>query len=555
MKRAMSLITIIITIIVMIIIAGVAVVGVSENNPLLFASEAAFKSDIRILQEKVNVEIANLALQSDGKNIEKTGELYEFLKDKILLKRYKNFFVVIDGECIVSAEAYAAPKYDKYVEWAESIGFKTMADISGTIMYDGFDGTVNRPNTVKGMIPVIYSEVDEKWHVAEPGNISQPYWYDYKNQKWANTVTVFDEKLRDNILATDGKSIKKEAVGTVIELEQINAMWVWIPRYSYKITEKVGTGNLAVGKIDINFTKDLTLDEDESYINHPAFKFDEKELYGIWVSKFQAGTLEKESTLTLDKRQIFYRPEMTAVTDQKLVDVFNKCRLMESSDIEGWNIDKDYNSTTGEFMTDYNNMNVHLTKGTEYGAVAYLATSKYGKTGNSMYGDAEKEVYPNISGGVYSTGFTGRSSGAASSIKGEYKYIIAKLGTGASTTGNIYGVYDMAGRRRNILMSNHGNLVGESGFSVMPDKKYYDFVKTKGDATIETDGWYGDNVGRFDSYTDDRKNTWRVTGMIYDYSTYKTAGMFSYDAVNGAKSGYYYEKWSFRPTIVPIPLV
>ena len=39
----------------------------------------------------------------------------------------------------------------------------------------------------------------------------------------------------------------------------------------------------------------------------------------------------------------------------------------------------------GKRGEDVNNLDIHLIKNSEWGAVAYLSKSKYGKFGNSMY--------------------------------------------------------------------------------------------------------------------------------------------------------------------------
>ena len=44
-----------------------------------------------------------------------------------------------------------------------------------------------------------------------------------------------------------------------------------------------------------------------------------------------------------------------------------------------------------------------------------------------------------------------------------------------------------------------------------------------------------------------------VHGMVYDYTSYSSAGIFTYDSINGAAGGYYFEKWNFRPAITPFP--
>ena len=91
-------------------------------------------------------------------------------------------------------------------------------------------------------------------------------------------------------------------------------MWVWIPRYAYKINKSNQTFDVVflVGTTDNYYDKDGKLqtakrqtsetdipDATKDYVVHPAFTNEsnigyvnggwKKELTGIWVSKFEAG--------------------------------------------------------------------------------------------------------------------------------------------------------------------------------------------------------------------------------------------------------------------------
>ena len=70
--------------------------------------------------------------------------------------------------------------------------------------------------------------------------------------------------------------------------------YVWIPRYCYKIydnPEEEGYEEYITqeeGKsyrIDVKFLSGTSTQAPEGYIVHPAFKFGEEELEGIWVGK------------------------------------------------------------------------------------------------------------------------------------------------------------------------------------------------------------------------------------------------------------------------------
>ena len=59
-------------------------------------------------------------------------------------------------------------------------------------------------------------------------------WYNYGRGIWANAVTVSSEKLAE---------YQSAGVGTVINMDDIETMWVWIPRYSYTIASSDGGAN------------------------------------------------------------------------------------------------------------------------------------------------------------------------------------------------------------------------------------------------------------------------------------------------------------------------
>ena len=93
----------------------------------------------------------------------------------------------------------------------------------------------NKPQIASYMIPVYYDETFDIWKKADTLNVNKEHqWYDYNNKMWANAVMVKDEKL--------DLYIKADA-GTSIPMEDINAMWVWIPRfkaemsYNFQITD------------------------------------------------------------------------------------------------------------------------------------------------------------------------------------------------------------------------------------------------------------------------------------------------------------------------------
>ena len=105
----------------------------------------------------------------------------------------------------------------------------------------------------------LYDEVAGKWKKADARNTGTNKWYDYNAKQWANIATVSND-------VNNTKQYRTAAVDTVIEMEDITAMVVWIPRYSYSITDgyrtantdTVATTNSGTPKIDVTFLKGST---------------------------------------------------------------------------------------------------------------------------------------------------------------------------------------------------------------------------------------------------------------------------------------------------------
>ena len=316
----------------------------------------------------------------------------------------------------------------------------------------------NRPELFENMVPIKYE--NNKWIVAD----TSQKWYDYNNKEWANAVVL-------------NKGVTKN-IGNEITEEEISLWYVWIPRYKYTIFNgnnegvtaklinitfehgKSNTGTLQCRTIDDGSemcTDNLnggTINQISTY-THPAFKFGNTELTGFWVGKFEVSG---------STSAIKVKPNVTSLRSQTVSSFFTAIQNVKT--------------TYG-----INNADSHMMKNMEWGAVAYLKQSKYG------LGTTDIAVNDNAS---YYTG--GGTSDA-------YKTNVAQ-----STTGNIYGVYDMSGGAWEYVMGNYNDTISSSGFSSMPDKKYYNKYTSStgkmGDATMETlktsgtygggDGWYSD---------------------------------------------------------------
>ena len=185
-------------------------------------------------------------------------------------------------------------------------------------------------------------------------------------------------------------------------------------------------------------------------------------------------------------------------------------------------------------------MNFHAMKNDEWAAVAYLSQSAYGKLGNVNFTDADKEVYINRcqnKTGCSIGSFYG-SYGCPYTYDDNMRYAdgTSGKGVGASTTGTIYGIYDMNGGYWEYVMGNYNDTVGSSGFSspLTLDSKYYNKYASSNILTAcnggeclshalsKTSGWYGDNMSMIME-----TRPWSIRGGYYGATN--SNGVFSLD--------------------------
>ena len=387
---------------------------------------------------------------------------------------------------------------------------------------DNFDlSGANKPVLASNMIPVYYDETEEVWKKADVNNNNSNYqWYSYessgdKKGMWANAVTVKD---------TNRQTYLNAIPGTTISMDDINTMWVWIPRFKVNTTdftlirgkdsgycyesgegkttntkeecEKLGPGIWWVshyknpGAIDITFVK-----ENEKAID--SFTFGTKELSGFWYAKFATSHSTLSSSTTdnnlgcinetcSNANGIIIKPNVTSLRYNNISNFFYASRSMEQ--------------TENSFGFVSSEVDTHMSKNNEWGTVAYLTHSIYGRCNNSTncvnVSRSSNEVYNTTSG------------------------------KDTSTTGTIYGVYNMNDGKKEyvmgVLADTNGNPTSteSSGFTGMlsdgttytgvpfPDSKYYNLYQDNyyeesaqigskyiGHALKETDSWYGERIG------------------------------------------------------------
>jgi len=124
------------------------------------------------------------------------------------------------------------------------------------------------------------------------------------------------------------------------------------------------------------------------------------------------------------------------------------------------------------FKTSYNykrELDSHMMKNTEWGAVAYLSHSKYGINGNIRINNNSNFLTGYAAAGTNQSSYPG-TSGTTDDITKTYN---TKTGYKASSTGNITGVYDMSGGAEEIMAAYSG--VGKSGLTLEELEQYQNY--------------------------------------------------------------------------------
>ena len=382
-----------------------------------------------------------------------------------------------------------------------------------------WDGKVNKPDLMSGMSAIYF----DNNKATKVGNTDKDKWYSYNDKEWANAQTE------------DG------------------SMWVWIPRYAYKINKSTKTCDIVflIGTSDNYYDKDgkvqtaqrqtsngQTIKTDgEAYTVHPAFTNEsnigyvnggwKKELTGIWVSKFEAGYFDK-NLVDADKEKYSssvnysqtygYTPAAKNEDARNYLDEIygSKTTAIKYPTFQGGKYSMNYINHNDAFNIskaiagDSNNVyglksnstDSHLIKNSEWGAVAYLGQSQYGlynkniRINNVNMGDNSHFVYA-------MTGYAAKEEDAANTTNTD---AIAWNQTGgelASTTGTIYGIYDMSGgtwERSASLVNNGNSRLNEFGSSLMyslKDGKSSEYVTVyETDTSVDNTGvsWTDENL-------------------------------------------------------------
>ena len=305
--------------------------------------------------------------------------------------------------------------------------------------------------------------------IADNGEVTKAdinnEWYNYGEKRWANAIILKDESVT-------------YANNETIPESNIESYFVWIPRYKYKIFDTGSyTGLTSISSkeqvIEVVFeSKDVTPSNGTtvgSYLTHPAFtSFDSN---GMWVGKFETGY------------------DGATTTAEAQVDTVNTNKIIIKPNVYSWR-----NITVGNmFKNSYEyqrELDSHMMKNTEWGAVAYLQHSQYGSAASVRINNNSSYITGYAGTEEPTLGYNGGTSIAgnrneSTSLGVDGTYTVNYLNSNsqvASTTGNYTGIYDMSGGSWEYVMgytTGASTVGGSSGITSLYPNFFSDSTYTK----------------------------------------------------------------------------
>ncbi len=484
----------------------------SRNYNAEVTIKCGLKENFESFSEYLNIETDITSPFKLESSETKTGRLVVTLK--------KAYDKALETTAEIECELVATP------EERDSLGDEYVLVYEDPIL-NGADPVIK-----ENLVPVTIADNGEVTYAN-----TQKKWYSYENKEWANAVILVENPSKEYVK------------GDVIQESDIESYFVWIPRYRYQIFDEGNYTTYIESKPTESIAKEIQIEFETNaveastgstkgeWLTHPAFtNFD---VNGLWIGKYETG----------------YKGATTKEAAQ--VNAIDSSKIIIKPNVYSWR-----NSTVSNmFKTSYNyerNLDSHMIKNTEWGAVAYLSHSKYGI-------NTEIRINNNSN---YLTGYSAVDGTDQSSYPGTYGADSSKTlpyntetGYKASTTGNITGVYDMSGGAWEYVAGYMPSSSDASGFTsdeLITYSKYLDLYPNNstmisynnrilGDATGEMgpfyfyadkdnnkryhNNWYGDY-----SYFVDSTTPWFYRGGYDDgvlagqfsFSRY-TGGVFTYD--------------------------
>ena len=598
-NKGITLIALVVTIIVLLILAGVSINMLTGQNGILNRSAEA-KEKTGMAQSEEKIKLAVMAAIADGngtltiENLKKelanngitipdnatfpvkvtTGnstyqiDQYGNITEASTVPQISYTVTNIDGSEITSSNLPESAKLNVTITNISELTVTSLkiknssgTEITGATV-DVTKGTISTQITENGkyIVEIVatgkkgknasaspeiqvsgklkIANLEANWTSADSIN-SNDDWYAYKDN-YGTKAQVNAPKLADGMTAIKYSIDSDLTAGSkwANAMTKDGSMWVWIPRYAYRITYNDAKDKSKGGTIDIAFLKGTTNEFLDSSIKgdvvnainadgtvpqgkwvlEPAFTLGTESIEGFWFAKFEASN---------NNGSVQIKPNVASWRDISSASIFTTCLNLISND------------KYSTYFNNVSNVDTHMTKNVEWGAVAYLAHSKYGLNG--------EEICINTNSS-HRTGVGSGETASTTSVTDQYN---TTKGVTASTTKNVYGIYDMSGGSWEYvaacLTEYTGKLTSNSAYISKYIDVYDSYSSAKfGDTVFETsssssgsNSWFSD----YSFFVDANGPVFTRGGCSGNGSG---TGLFSFGHYSG---GSYYLS-SFRPVCV-----
>ena len=398
------------------------------------------------------------------------------------------------------------------------------------IWIDENNNEINEPlmPNLNGLIPVKFDSTAVRFVQTTEQDTD---WYNYDMGLWANAIN------------------------------QDGSYFVWIPRFAYRITYYSNSQySNVVGYCDgrgiMKLNDDGTLtrisrnntgirETNNHYIVAPAFSKDtasgyrnggwDTDLSGFWVAKYE---------MSMETNDIHTETINSSIGN---VQISDSVKAVSKPCVSSWrNI-----NIRNCYLNGYNydrNRDSHLMKNSEWGAVAYLSYSKFGRNGRPITTNAdsnfitggttsEESIY--ISNGNQST--TGNATGIYDLAGGAWEYVSSYIDNGyyglADNGGNTLD--DIYGSRNSKYKCVYPHEQNDDGDDYEQEYAINNFAlinRYRGDALFETSdsGFGNDSFDNNTEYFIQSDIPYLIRGG--DYNSGSGAGIFSYNGYSGASN-------------------
>ncbi len=520
--RGITLIALVITIIVLLILAGISIQALTNQGLFAQADNAKKSTEIANIKEQVNLDIYQKQLEPP------LGSITQAQLESILSK-YGTIVYEEDGTTIKSIKTEKGSEIllsDIYSGGTNKEEKTLLADGSWNSSKN-----VNSPKLMQGMTGIYWDKNGNEVTVTAD---NQDNWYNYSKQKWANAITK------------DG------------------SYWVWIPRYAYKITSNCNTstaGTIAVDFLQGTTNKNasgteisktyptVTNNAMDDFVVHPSFTDGtannfmngewDSEIPGFWVAKYAAGfqectqTVSSSGTVTEPTTNLanvkysdkyytsWYTDSITnalsqtltesAYTTQKLsYPVFKPLTYAYNNISTGdsYTIAKEIANASNFYGLSSSKTDSHQMKNSEWGAVVYLTQSSCGRNGtevtinNKNLNNSTKQIYA----------VTGYAENTAN-------------GVSASSTNNKTGVFDLNcwlwERTAAYISNGNGNLsnYGKSFATLTKNTTGYQTLSTKWVTVYPYNSSSDGNANNYNVYKNLKSTTYGFGDAILETSS------------------------------------